>query len=443
MLLRFRVINHEALRDETELSLVRASLKTQTPPDGDWVGATNRVAAVYGPNASGKSTLLRAVSFLKQAVERPAAHGHSPGAAFPVQPYLLDAGSRSRPSLYEIDFVIDGVRHQYGFEVLLGRILEEYLYSYPSGKRRALFERGEVLEETSFGRGLRGPNAGLLATASPSTLLLSCAPLVGHADLLAIRDHLVEGLSLSEVARTGRAEQLAWLRHALVDDELRGRVEVLIRNADLGITGISLQREELGPREVERLVAAHERLATGPDPVSLSELLSDAEYTLQLQHASSDPRWPVSFPLSRESDGTVAWLAVVVPALHAFATGKTLLVDEVGANLHPVLTRELITIFKDPELNRTGGQLVLTTHDTALLGSLLGDALARDEVWFTEKQSDGASVLYSLDEFEIRSEINVQERYLEGRFGAVPQVRNGQIRSALFRSDGVGADTPA
>ena len=149
ILLRFRAENHQSLRDEAVLSLVRPSLSTPLPKDGDWVGATTRVAGIYGANASGKSTVVDALQFFRATVMK-SATSWSLRKKLPQQPFLLDPDAKGRLSGYAVDFVLNEIRYQYGFEIDHDAVRQEWLYDYPSTKHRMLFEREG--EEFKFGR---------------------------------------------------------------------------------------------------------------------------------------------------------------------------------------------------------------------------------------------------------------------------------------------------
>ena len=153
--------------------------------------------------------------------------------------------------------------------------------------------------------------------------------------------------------------------------------------------------------------------------------------SLRLLHSAPDGK-SIHFRLQSEGDGTIAWLSLIVPALFAMKHGNVLLIDEIDASLHPRMTAILIALFKDRQINAGHGQLIFTSHDTSLLGRLVGDQLEPHEVWFTEKGSDGAATLYSLDEFTVRKDDNIERRYLQGRYGAVPMVDMNEIRQALL-----------
>ena len=105
------------------------------------------------------------------------------------------------------------------------------------------------------------------------------------------------------------------------------------------------------------------------------------------------------------------------PILKALEYGDVLVVDELDMRLHPLMTRELIRLFQDPKTNPHNAQLVFTTHDTNLLGI---DLFRRDQVWFAEKDRMGATHLYSLAEFKVRSDASFEKDYIQGKFGAIP-----------------------
>jgi AAA15 family ATPase/GTPase len=126
-------------------------------------------------------------------------------------------------------------------------------------------------------------------------------------------------------------------------------------------------------------------------------------------------------PLAAESAGTLALLEVGMKLIDVFSVGGLLLVDELESSLHPALARHIVALFQDPVQNPKRAQLVFTTHDTNLLGSVVGEpALRRDQVWLTEKDDAGATTLYPLTDYRPRKEENLERGYLQGRYGAIP-----------------------
>jgi hypothetical protein len=141
---------------------------------------------------------------------------------------------------------------------------------------------------------------------------------------------------------------------------------------------------------------------------------------LSFLHKTADPRgaW---LPLEAESAGTVTLLGMAAQVIDVLRRGGLLCIDELEASLHPTLALELLRMFHDRENNPRGAQLVVTTHDTNLLGDVLGESpLRRDQIWFTEKDDEGATHLYPLTDFQPRAHENLERGYLQGRYGAIP-----------------------
>ena len=135
-----------------------------------------------------------------------------------------------------------------------------------------------------------------------------------------------------------------------------------------------------------------------------------------------------------ESTGTMAWLALGTAVLDALRNGRGLVGDELGAALHPDLSRIIVDWFEDPDVNATGAQLVFTSHDMSLMGTGSGELAKREQVWLVEKDAEGASELVNLGKFALlQPKSNVPKQYLEGRFGAVPYTVPSLIHNLLDR----------
>ena len=142
---------------------------------------------------------------------------------------------------------------------------------------------------------------------------------------------------------------------------------------------------------------------------------------LEFFHNSADSNSPPLY-LSDESDGTLAWLAISFAVLEALRTGKVVCGDELDSSLHPHLVRLIISLFTDPSVNTQGAQLIFTTHDATILHHYEELGLSPENFWFTEKNRDGATGLFSLADFPKITGANIEKRYLSGRYGAVPFV---------------------
>lgn len=408
MLIRFRVVNFRSLRDEQELSLVsalRGGRRDLIEVEGLGVDLL-RVAGIYGPNAAGKSNVLEALLFMREAV----VSSHRlwpPLGPIPREPFLLDTKSHEEPSLFEAELVIDGVRYQYGFALDSEKIVEEWLHAFPRGRRQVWFSRDvEEAEPFAFGKHLKGNNRILARMTRPNCLFLSVAAGYNHEALLPVYRWFARELRFAAAE-----ERVSWasLRDFIGRRDLKEKEAALLellQRADLGVVGFEIRGEALGRSSEE-------------EPGLFLRSPDGTLQVFELKHQAG--RATVSLPVAKESRGTRAWLSLVGPILDALESGGFLCIDELDASLHPRLAAEVVRIFQDPDSNPKGAQLLFNTHDSSLLGTLLGTpVLHRDQVWFVEKDGAGASRLYPLTDFKPRKLENVERGYLHGRYGAVP-----------------------
>ena len=408
MLLRFRASNILSFRRELELSLVATEFNegTATPAGFRSEGrevAVLPVVAIYGANASGKTNVLAALRWMRMAVLNSLAEW-SKGTGVPREPFALDPTARSESTLLEVDIVVAGVRYVYGFEVSDDRVETEWLHVYPHGRRQVWFERdAEAAADARVrfpGEGLKGPRTELVALTRPNALFLTVAASFNHPQLAPVHRWFAENLWFTN-PRPDEPRRHAFTRRLLADRAMRGRIEALLRSADLGVLSIEVEERDPG---VPRIRLAHRT-----------------------------PAGPVMLDFDRqESQGTQAWLALLGPMLSALDEGSVLLADELDSSLHPVLVAEAIRLFNDPEANSRGAQLICTLQDVTLLGSVHARRpLDRDQVWFTTKGRTGESELYPLTDARPRKEESLERGYLRGRYGGIPRVMTGGMTSAV------------
>ncbi|MGW2092549.1 AAA family ATPase [Promicromonospora sukumoe] len=442
ILLRFRVENHRSIRDEAELSLVRPSLTTTRPKDEDWIGATTRVAGIYGANASGKSTVADALKFFRATIVESATSWNL-RKTIPQEPFLLDPDSKSSPSGYAVDVVLGSMRYQYGFELDESAVRHEWLYDYPSTKHRVLFERNG--QEFNFGRSLIGAPRRHASATGERELFLSKARSNGHELLGSVWSELVDGLVIADFSEQDRRLRLDQITDGIADGSIDLRdVTTLLQVADIGITEVAIDESATSdadhsarPESAWQPYDAKKRLPsiyverhrrTGKTRVWLTER-EEVKKALTFQHLGFDGTFPLS--VDAQSTGTLSWLSLALPALTILRQGGVLVVDEIDASLHPQLSQVILRMFKDPDYNHTGAQLVFTTHDTYLLSNQSDSVLLPEETWFTEKHRDGATSLFSLSDFPTRDDQNFAKRYLDGRYGAVPRTARSFLASLL------------
>lgn len=413
MLIEFRVSNHRSIRDEQVLTMTaaggRGDDRDDRPRDVGLGDKILPVAAIYGANASGKSNVLSALTFLRDAVVL-SQRMWPPGEGIPREPFAWQKKA-SDPSIYEVTFVHNQVKYEYGFAATDEAIVEEWLYAWPHGKKQTWYERDRQIFK--FGPNLEGANKLIEEATRPDGLFLSTAVQLKHAQLLPVYDWFVESESVN--ARTGpsfrhhtaiRQLQLLEAIENRVSEKKRKRpkntdsayvdcLQAFMQNADIGILDFRIARK----RE---------------DEPSYRSTLG-----IELQHqAAKREAW---LPLHEESRGTRTLLLLAVPLLKTIERGSVLIVDELEASLHPKIAESIVRQFNDPVTNPNNAQIIFTTHDTNLLGTTLGDPVVRrDEVWLTEKNDQGCTVLYPLTDFTPRKSENLERGYLQGRYSAVP-----------------------
>ncbi|MDH2428591.1 ATP-binding protein [Sphaerisporangium sp. TRM90804] len=426
MLIRFEVANFRSILDPVELSMVAVD---QDRPEARLAANLGEsllpVAAVFGPNASGKSNVIAALTWMRAAVFESLRFWDD---EIPIEPFAF-ADGKDRPSQFTIESVVSDVRFEYVVELDGQAIHYEALFHYPEKKRRRIFEREG--DDLRLQRGL-GALSGTRELLTSRTLALSIArrfdePLVsGFArDLLATQTLGLRSRNKRsyQVAGTVRST-LRWFEELPDRDQLtlpgfegldspsradRTQALALLRLADLGIDDV--------------LIDDHETVYSEGGPASRGR----AQRRVRLVHRTANERAPLDF--AAESEGTRTWFQLIGPVLAALRSGSLLLFDELDASLHPTLSTQLIRLFHDPATNPKGAQLIFTSHDTSLLNNL-----NRDEVWLTEKAEDGSTRLGALAEFageRVRRSQNLERAYLHGRFGALPDVDRTELLRAL------------
>lgn len=437
VLLTFRGENVRSFRSPFELSMVATTIaepavrrKVAWREGGTPIDVLP-VAGIFGGNASGKTNVLRALADMRSFVIHSFRHGR-PGGGLPQKPFRLDAESPDQPSRFEIDLVLCGVRHSYGFAVDRDAVREEWCFRYPKGRAAMVFERdGDHVE---LGRDERPKGRAVRELLRPNALFLSTAASAAHPILLPLYTWFERNLWIAEAQ--SRESRQALTVQMLQNPELGEQVLAFVQAADLGITGAAARAIDPDMRErLERAV----RVLVGEEGAADSDASPlpafDEMYGVELTHRGAAGQ--IAFDPTEESLGTLVWFGLVGPVLQALREGSVFLADELDASLHPVLVAHLVELFQSPSTNPHRAQLIFNSHDTTVLGGSAAERgrdlgiptrlLGRDQIWFTEKANDGATRLYPLSDLDPRKDEAIERRYLAGRYGGLPLVSRPQL----------------
>lgn len=435
MLIEFTVGNYRSFHEPQTLSLLAEPLTSKNKSmDANNVFQIEphprllTSAAIYGANASGKSNLIGALHFMRLFVLNSPKETMATGG-IEAEPFQLNRAAAALPSSFQVVFIMDGFRYRYGFEVNSERVIAEWLYTAAATRESRLFERegDEIAVGNRFPEGRK-----LKAQTRPNALFLSVAAQFNGPTAQAI---------LGWFRRLGINRGVLDIPFYTTEDFLNGNraeaIRELICRLDLGIADLKVERSAISEPEFpdEMPVEIVQALKT------LFDAADNEQVTVHTVHTVYDetgrPVGQAEFDLDEhESAGTQKLFSLAGPLLETLETGGLLVIDELDARLHPLLSRELVKLFNNRETNAKGAQLIFTTQDTNLLDNTL---FRRDQIWFVEKDRRGASNLYSLAEFKgVRNDLSFERGYIQGRFGAIPYLNLNKLLALAGESNGQG-----
>jgi len=429
MLVEFRVGNYRSFRKEQTLSLV-ASKDTELRKNCIDKGKLRllKATSIYGPNASGKSNLIKAFYTMQRIVGEPA----KPGEKLPVTPFKLDEKYSKEPSSFEVTFFHREVRYQYGFTATADRIYDEWLYAYPKGRSRDIaqtwFER-KLNKKTgktdwNFGSYLKGEREKLKNRIINNILFLSAGAQWNNKQLTNVYEWFSDKIRVILPSDRSPVATIDMLMSAEKDEEWKeisyAYINEMMRRADFGIQAISIKKEDLAPDEIDyKKIGFSEDVPKEVRDRILRKIKGKIE--VEFIHRTKPNGKEMHFSNLEESDGTRRFFELAGPWLLTILEGMTLLVDELEASLHPHLVQQLIKFIQDTDISKkSGAQLVFATHDTTLLDPEL---FRRDQIWFTEKDEHSSTCLYPLSDYKPRKGEAIQKGYLAGRYGAIPIIK--------------------
>ena len=435
MLVEFSVGNFRSFYEPVTLSMQAAKLRASDKRlDQENVFQVDgqrllRSAAIYGANASGKSNLIRAMQFMRDFVLHSSKESQAE-EPIDVERFRLSTATLDSPAYFQIVFYLGDRRYRYGFEVDEYRVCSEWLYHARQRETRLYVREGQQFDLSSvFKEGW-----GLEKRTRENALLLSVVAQFNGELAMALlgwfrtRLRIVSGLSdaLYGPLTMERFE---------ADEAFRQQVLAFVREADLAISSIDVERRAYGkvPVSLEPHGWIDRLPASYPGKMALRETQpAIARVTTRHQvfdRGHNPTGWETFDLIAQESEGTQKIFYLCGPLMETLDQGRVLIIDEMEARLHPFITRAIIRLFHSPQTNPRDAQLIFATHDTSLLDRR---RFRRDQIWFAEKDKYGATDLYSLAELQVRNDASFDKDYVAGKYGAVPFI--GGLR-ALFEGD--------
>lgn len=415
MLIQFSFKNYKSFKEEAYLDMSAAKM-TEFNDRVVAIGGDKilPVAAIYGANASGKSNVYNAFVDMSNIVIHSFKFGDEPDDFKYIRPtpFSFTNDSKNTETQFEVYFTIPGdtseKTYNYGFCIDDNGITEEWLNSKAKSARKfskVFYRNKEELDLIGIPKSSRD---NIKIALEDQVLIVSLGAKLKVAKCKQIRDWFL----LNEFADFGNPVTTFFMHRLLpegfVDDpEVRKDIVRYFSSFDETIKGF----------KVEKL------------PKDNSDD-KDEKYSIKALHKMTDSDDYAEIPLEEESAGTLKMFALYPELQAVLKNGGVYFIDELNARLHPLLVRNFVLTFLNPELNKNHAQLIFTTHDTWQLSNQL---LRRDEIWFTEKDNDGVSTLYSLADFvdeegnRIRKDESYEKNYLIGKYGAIPQLKTINI----------------
>lgn len=419
LLIQFNFKNFKSFREEATLDLSAAKM-TEFSDRVVTVGSEKilPVAAIYGANASGKSNIYNAFEYMSEYVAESFKYGDEEEKfeEFRPTPFLFDSTSADAESSFEVYFTLPGDKsersYNYGFCINKEGVTEEWLNSKAKTARKysTVFYRGTTDEELDLSGFPKSSRDNIQVALEKQVLIISLGAKLKIGKCKAIRDCFLA----NEFADFGDPFTNFFMSRRLPkgfveDKNVQQKVVEYFASFDEHIKDFRIEKVPQAAESNGRKTSAEEK------------------YKINALHKMIDSDEMAEISLGLESAGTLKMFALYPELQEVLEKGSVFFIDELNARLHPLLVRNFLLTFLNPEINTNHAQLVFTTHDTWQLSNQL---LRRDEIWFVEKDERGVSTLYSLADFvdedgsRIRKDESYEKNYLIGKYGAIPTLKS-------------------
>lgn len=411
MLLKFSVENYLSFKSKVVLDLQAAPIKefpdnVFTPLIAGRNNSTLKSAGIFGHNASGKTNIIKAMSFMREFVL-----SSTTNKEIILEPFRLSTSTEVSPSTFEIIFLIENIKYRYGFSVSNKFVESEWLFVTDKRKEENLFVRAKqnFSFEKKFKSTLKGKYELVYEMTRINTLFLSVLAQYNFALCLSISNWFSKSLIAHDTEHAALVEFTAKL---MAIGDYRKLINDVIKKSDLGIDSVEARLKETA---IQRNYS-YELLS--------SVFAEDTkEYTVRTSHIryseNNNPHDKIFFDLLRnESLGTQKFFGILGPLLYTIKERGVIWVDEIDARMHSVLLADVIGLFNSKRTNPNGAQLIFTSHNT----NILKRGLRRDQIVLIEKDKYGISTMDTVHSKhpKVRNDATFDKDYLTGKYGAIP-----------------------
>jgi AAA15 family ATPase/GTPase len=413
MLVKFTVGNFLSFKENSTIDLNASSL-TELRSDNILSTSVSNVSLLksvvaYGANSSGKSNLFKAIKFVKKFIQNSSKDSQA-DEEINIEPFRLSTDTLNKPSYFEIEIVFDGAKYRYGFQVDKKKVHKEWLYYSKKSKEYLLFKRN--LQSIEIGKKYDVTSEHFISNTRENSLFLSlCAQLNIKIAIKIIKDLG----NIKYISGTNDSEAIDFTVKLLNDPVYKETINNFIKGANLGFKQIKTENIELTaelleksglPKELHKIL-----LERNKDNVAI--MTEHIVYDSNLE-----PKRSTYFDLIRnESLGTRKLFSLAGPIVDAIVNGKTLIIDEFDARLHPLLGKAIIKLFNSDENNKA--QLLLASHNSHYINSS-SKLFRRDQIMIFEKDLYGQTTFETLNDKKIRKDASFEKDYLSGKYDGIP-----------------------
>ena len=417
MLLQFSVNNFKSIKDTITFSLATTSKDSGNSFNIRKYELLNS-AIIYGANASGKSNFLKAMAFMGRIVLNKDKVIQSTDV-LPYTPFKLNTETKEASSTFEMVFFINEIKYRYGFELDNTTVYSEWLYADEKGKESKLFYRDmseeDYVNPNKFheGNGFFNKKASEIHVSKNQLFIWKCDQDGGEISKSILnwfnRLNMIDGME--------HDGYINYTMSKMKNKDFKNDIVSLVKTADIGIEDIVLEEEKVPESILDSMPFSDEMKQKIVKDGGLTQILINTYH--KVFDENNNEVGTTIFELdNEESKGTRKFFKMSAPILNTLKEGKVLIIDELDASLHPMLTRHLIKLFHNKDVNKNNAQLIFATHDTNLLKKTM---FRRDQVWLSEKNEYGATDLYSLAQFNnVRKDEDFEKQYIQGKYGAIP-----------------------